>query len=305
MEPTLLALALTAAEHRATLAASPPAAAFRGVDRRDPRGLALSVLPAPLQSVRRSERPGDSLGVLAPRRPDRCPHCDGAHIQRWGRFGRRQRFRCVDCGRTHSEFTGTAYYRLRRPELWSSFCRCMLESRTVRGAAERTGVHRNTSFRWRHRLLASVGRAERYRLGRCVTVGEGQIYGRVWLLIGLDNRGRCASATLGSRRAVPGDVERLLGDRLEHPAVLLSAEGPFGAVARYARSASVRWARAPASDGAKSLIERPLLYAFRFRRWLHRFYGVAEHYVANYLTWFRLIDRQLWNGLCPRAGGGG
>jgi hypothetical protein len=49
--------------------------------------------------------------------------------------------------------TGTPLARLRKKEAWLPYLQCLLESRTVRNAATVTGVHRTTSFRWRHRFV--------------------------------------------------------------------------------------------------------------------------------------------------------
>lgn len=298
MEATLLVLAVTAAEvaaSRPTLAA-PVSRPLLRHDRFDPARFALRTLPPSLRMLREAGSSADPLIVLAPRRPAPCPHCLSRRVQRWGRFGTRQRYRCRDCGRTHSELTGTSLYRLHRPELWPAFCRCMLESRTVRKAAAELGVSPSTAFRWRHRLLDEVRLSERYPLGAAVSVGEGQLYGRLWLLIALDERGRCGSVTLGARRAGLAEVAGLLNARLQRRCRLLSREGPLGATARFARSRSLPWQQQ--TPGNESLqIERPLHYVFRVRRWLHRFHGIGDHYADNYMSWFRLLDGQLWNGL--------
>jgi hypothetical protein len=33
-------------------------------------------------------------------------------------------------------------------------------------------------------------------------------------------------------------------------------------------------------------------YHARLKQWIHRFHGVATHYLANYLGWFRSLDNQ-------------
>lgn len=98
----------------------------------------------PLECVALIERAG--MG-----RP--CPHCGGVRKYRRGYASGLQRFRCLDCGRTHNALTGTPLARLRKKESWLPYLRCALESRTVRDAARVVGVDRTTSFRWRHRLV--------------------------------------------------------------------------------------------------------------------------------------------------------
>jgi hypothetical protein len=77
-------------------------------------------------------------------------------IQRWGSFSGRQRYRCTSCLRTFSDLTGTHLARLRHLGAWTAFLQAHLERHSVRATAVRCGIHRDTAFRWRHRLLAAV-----------------------------------------------------------------------------------------------------------------------------------------------------
>ncbi|MCD2519710.1 IS1595 family transposase, partial [Massilia sp. G4R7] len=69
-----------------------------------------------------------------------------------------QRYRCLGCRRSFNALTGTPLARLRKRECWLPYIKCLLESRTVRDAALATGVHRTTSFRWRHRFAPGAAR---------------------------------------------------------------------------------------------------------------------------------------------------
>lgn len=228
----------------------------------------------------------------------RCPHCAGSHLQRWGRLGMRQRYRCVACGRTFNELSDTALHRLKRKDLWAAFCRCMVEGLTVRRAAQRLGIHRDTAFRWRHKLLRELLSGETYPLGPTVNIGESRVHGRSWLLLGLDDRGRAVGGAVGPRRADTTALWSLLGSRLERAVTLLTLEGRYAATARFAQLAG-RWSqRRPVERAYDQRIEPIPRYAFRFRLWLKRFRGVADHYLDHYLAWFRLADRALWNGVC-------
>lgn len=83
-----------------------------------------------------------------------CPHCGASCLQRFGQVHGLQRYRCTACRKTFNALTGTPLARLRHKAKWLAYLQAMLESKTVRQAAAATGVHRNTSFRWRHRFLA-------------------------------------------------------------------------------------------------------------------------------------------------------
>ena len=83
----------------------------------------------------------------------RCPDCSCERCHRHGHANELQRFRCCQCGRTFNDLTGTPLVRLRHKDKWLDYLAALLDSRTVRSAAKQVGVHRNTTFRWRHRFL--------------------------------------------------------------------------------------------------------------------------------------------------------
>ena len=82
-----------------------------------------------------------------------CPACHSNHLHRHGHAHGLQRYRCVSCGRTFNALTGTPLARLRHKALWLAYADCLLDSASVRQAAQQLGLHRNTTFRWRHRFL--------------------------------------------------------------------------------------------------------------------------------------------------------
>ena len=79
-----------------------------------------------------------------------CPACHSPQLHRHGHAHGLQRYRCVPCGR--NALTGTPLARLRHKSLWIEYAACLLDSASVRQAAQQLGVHRNTTFRWRHRM---------------------------------------------------------------------------------------------------------------------------------------------------------
>lgn len=82
-----------------------------------------------------------------------CVHCEAPECYRHGFHHGLQRYRCRACGKTFTGLTGTPMARLRHRAKWLSYLDRMLDSTSVRAAAKAVGVHRNTSFRWRHRFL--------------------------------------------------------------------------------------------------------------------------------------------------------
>lgn len=257
-----------------------------------------------------------------------CPRCGGVSVQHWGRFGWRRRYRCRDCERTFSDFTGTPLAYLKRVDRWRPFCRIFHQAHTVRHTARLLGIHPSTAFRWRRRLLAGLRRTEIPRLGGRVSVGETWFpFSRkgsrsldrpprkrrfeglssetdpVWVVLAADTRGALAGATAGATRPELPILRDVLGGCFEPNSVVLSRAGKYGGPARLAREEGLGWEQERGilperrSDGDPE--PAPLL-AWRLKRWLRRFRGVATRYLDEYLVWFRLIDLVRGRTIPPR-----
>jgi transposase-like protein len=85
-----------------------------------------------------------------------CPHCAGVQLYRHGIVNGLQRYYCKHCHKTFNALTGTPLARLRDKPKWLNYLSAMVQSQTIRESAVDTGVHRNTSFRWRHRFLSWI-----------------------------------------------------------------------------------------------------------------------------------------------------
>ena len=84
----------------------------------------------------------------------KCPDCESKHFHRHGQAHGLQRYRCAACGRTFNALTGTPLARLHHKEKWLAYSDCLQKLLSIRKAAEQVDIHRNTSFRWRHRFSA-------------------------------------------------------------------------------------------------------------------------------------------------------
>ena len=93
-----------------------------------------------------------------------CPKCGHDHIARWGSASGLQRYRCTACRATFNALTGTPLARLRHKDKWLEYAQQMSEGQSVRNSAKACGVHRNTTFRWRHRFLTLPNEQKANRL---------------------------------------------------------------------------------------------------------------------------------------------
>ena len=264
--------------------------------------------------------PGECIALIeqaAAGRP--CPHCGCARKHRCGQASGLQRFRCLKCGRSHNALTGTPLARLRKKELWLPYLQCVLESRTVRDAARVVGVHRTTSFRWRHRfvpgamrdrpapLSAIVEADETYRLESQkgsrtlsrrprrrggVATRRGISREHDCLLVACDRNGNTLDFHTGRGPVTVAQLDRCLRPVLPADVLLVSD----GAVAyrRFAAQAGIthQWVNVQAGERARGAIHVQNVNGWhsRFKNWLVRFRGVASRYLINYSGWLRILD---------------
>jgi transposase-like protein len=264
--------------------------------------------------------PGECIALIeqaAAGRP--CPHCGCARKHRCGQASGLQRFRCLGCGHSHNALTGTPLARLRKKELWLPYLQCVLESRTVRDAAQVVGVHRTTSFRWRHRFVPGAMRVrpamlsviveadETYRLesqkgARNLTrpprkrggVARRRGINREHdcLLIARDRGGRTLDFHTGRGQVTAEQLHRCLKPVLPDD-VLLITDGAI-VYRHFAEQANITHEAVNVNAGVRARgaihIQNVNSWHSRFKGWLVRFRGVASRYLIHYSGWQRVLD---------------
>ena len=252
-----------------------------------------------------------------------CPRCASPHWHRHGHANDLQRFRCRDCGRTYNDLSGTPLARLRLRGKWLDYLDTVLESKSVRKAASRVSVHRNTTFRWRHRFLEwgkldrapqlsgiveademfllesqkgarKLDRPARRRGG--VATRRGISREHDCILVARDRSGNTMDAVTGRGALKVAQLERHLLPELDRQALLVTdANGAYRAfshrhgIAHQSVNLSAGVRVRPGIEGAIH-VQNVNAYHSRFRAWLARFHGVASRYLPNYLGWNRALD---------------
>jgi transposase-like protein len=248
-----------------------------------------------------------------------CPHCGCARKHRCGQASGLQRFRCLGCRRSHNALTGTPLARLRKKERWLSYLQTVLESRTVRDAARIVGVHRTTSFRWRHRFVPGAMRDRPQTLSAVVEADEtyrlesqkgsrkltrpprrrGGVAGRRGinrehdcLLVARDRSGQTLDFHTGRGQVTAAQLHRCLKPVLPTD-VLLISDGAWS-YRHFAVQTGITHAAVNVRAGVRSRgaihIQNVNSWHSRFKSWLVRFRGVASRYLINYSGWQRILD---------------
>jgi transposase-like protein len=247
-----------------------------------------------------------------------CPRCHSTHLHRHGHAHGLQRHRCADCGRTFNALTGTPLARLRHRTRWLPFLDAMLQSTTVRRAAALAGIHKNTSFRWRHRFL-SLARHDRERPlagiteadetyllesqkgSRCLDRparrrgGRSRLRGlsheQVCILVARDRVGRTVDFVTGRAPLTAAQLHCLTPTVA--PDILLVTDG-HSAYRVFARTTGIAHRAVNLSAGVRVAgplhVQNVNAYHSRFKEWVRRFHGVASRYLSNYLGWRWAVD---------------
>lgn len=248
-----------------------------------------------------------------------CPHCQSAHVQRWGREAGIQRYRCCGCQRTFNALTGSPLAGLKCREAWADYAQAMMDGCSLRTAARRAGVHLSTAFRWRHRLLQRPAQEQDTELHNIVEADETYFLesfkGRRPLPRPARHRGGSAGKRGLSAEQIPvlvvedrqghhfdavipkvdlPTVGCLLAQVLAPDALLCSdGAGVYRATAR-----QFNLAHEPINVSAGQHVRQKVFhvqhvnaYDSRLKQWMRRFNGVATRYLPHYLGWRRLIER--------------
>jgi transposase-like protein len=248
-----------------------------------------------------------------------CPHCRHPRLHRCGQASGLQRFRCPGCRRTCNALTGTPLARLRKRERWLAYLQCVLESRTVRDAARVTGVHRTTSFRWRHRFISGAARErpsvlsgiveadETYRLesqkgSRTLARPPRRRGGMArrrginrehdCLLVARDRSGQTLDFHTGRGPVTAQQLHKCLRPLL--PADVLFISDGAAAYRTFAAQARITHEAVNLQAGIRVRgaihIQNVNAWHSGFKSWLVRFRGVASRYLINYSGWRRMLD---------------
>lgn len=248
-----------------------------------------------------------------------CPRCRSQSFHRHGHAHGLQRFRCKGCGKTYNSLTGTPMAWLHYKFKWLDYSDCLLNSYTIRKAAHRCEIHKNTSLRWRHRFL-SLPKTDRPQGLHGITEADemyflesekgskylnrpprkrggaasqrGTSYEQVCVLVARDRTGQTLDFITGKGPVTKKQLARCLLGVIDKDVLLVSdsnASYRYFARDNGISHRAINLAAGVRVNGAIH-IQNVNAYHSRFREWMHRFHGVASHYLPNYLGWRWILD---------------
>lgn len=249
-----------------------------------------------------------------------CPYCCmGTQLYRWGKVCELQRYRCRQCERTFNALTHTPLARLRHKDKWLHYEQTMIQGLSLRRAANRCGIAKNTSFKWRHRFLQAPATHKSIKMNGIVEADEtyflesfkgqrhlprpsrkrggkaakrGTSKEQIAVLVVRDRHGETAGCILHGTSAE--QIGSALTPLLNKDVILCTDSMPaYKRIARHARIVhhSVNVAAGQRVINSIYHIQNVNAYDSRLKQWVIKFHGVATRYLGNYLGWHRMIDR--------------
>ena len=189
----------------------------------------------------------------------------------------------------------------------------------MRKAAQQVHIHRNTSFRWRHRFLAlaktdrprclhGIAEADEMYLlesqkgSRHMTRPARQRGGRagqrgisneqVCILVARDRTGQTVDFVTGRGQLTKAKLHACLPAVIDRDILLVSDGHPAYTV--FAREVGILHAAVNLRAGIRVRgtvhVQNVNAYHSRLREWLRAFHGVATRYLPNYLGWRWILD---------------
>ncbi len=226
-----------------------------------------------------------------------CPSCKSHSFRKHGKHLGIQRYRCKNCHKTFKETVNTPLHWIHKKDLMYGYLVTMREKCTIRAAAARLGISKETSFAWRHKLLSSLNaqasRPASSPSGICQinlphsykgkrTIPQGTPPPSQTIIIA-DARGIPAICHLRTRSRVC-EAAQLLVNTI-NPAVPIATVSA-NLLTRAAGRARCTRVRHP--QNKKKLQQQTIQAVKKLDHWMETFHGVATKYLQQYWNWYRL-----------------
>lgn len=283
-----------------------------------------------LQKTYAGEEDGATLDAIVSAKRDEgivCPHCQSMEVVKFGTAGGKQRYRCSQCKRTFSDLSDSILaYTKKDIRVWKEYAKCLLDRLPIRKSAQICGIHRNTAFAWRHKLLDALAIMQRREKQLTGVVEADEMFinisykgttpldrpsrkrgeparkrgisrEKVCITCAVDRRRRAYSriATLG--KVTIKALNRIMSRRISKLAILCTDREK--AYVRFARKNGIKLIQLESGKDKLGTyhINTVNSYHYRLRKFLMGFAGVSTKYLNNYLVWFNAMQNKALDAL--------
>ena len=249
-----------------------------------------------------------------------CPICGCIHIVRNGkRNDGVQRYICKDCGKSFVIKTNSITSGTRKDlDVWKKYIDCMISGLSVRKAAHVCGIHRNTAFIWRHKILDALQRVvagsklngiieadetffpvsykgnhsnstftmprKAHKRGNSIHV-RGLSHEQVCVPCAIDRNGNSVSKISNLGRVSTKDLHIVYDSKIEGNATLCTDK--MNSYVRFANANKIKIVQLKTGKSKKGIyhIQHINAYHSQLKEFMRGFHGVSTKYLNNYLAW--------------------
>ena len=255
-----------------------------------------------------------------------CPVCGATHVVRNGkRKDGTQKYICKDCGKSFVITTNSIVSGTRKDlNVWIKYVDCMLNGFSVRKAAEECGIHRNTAFAWRHKILDALQNMandvildgiveadetfftisykgnhkkskkftmprEPHKRGNSTHV-RGLSSEKVCVPCAVNRSGMSIAKVSNTGRVSTKDLHEIYDGRIDPSATLVTDK--MNSYVRFSNANGIELVQLKTGKAKKGIynIQHINSYHSQLKRFMRGFNGVSTKYLNNYLVWNNLVN---------------
>lgn len=250
-----------------------------------------------------------------------CPHCSSTEIRANGKHNGVQRYYCKSCSTYFRDTTGKVSFGLKKGNLLKTYLYHMLMGLSIEKCAKQTGICVQTSFDWRHKILAAfeqsvpegfhgivesddifflesdkgsraLNRPARKRGSKATKRGISNE--QVAVVVTCDRSDNKELRVVTKGRISKKDLDHVLEGKLDKAETLCT--DTHRSYTAFAKSIALNHQKFNVSKGQRVKnkvyhVQNVNNTAKRLRQWMKPFNGVATKYLQNYMNWFMILER--------------
>ena len=272
-----------------------------------------------------------SRGAALDNKDGHCPHCHSADYVKFGSDKGSKRYRCKNCKKTFTEYTGTWLENIHKKELLRPYLELMAQEKSLDEIKETLGINKKTAFDWRHKILSGLEESGKEKFTGITESDEtffpqsekgsrhlerkpykrGRKLGKKGIskdhVAVIATKGRSGGldltvATLG--RIKKQDIKNAVGSRVDDKTILCSD----GHVSYKGFANDLKIEHHVIRGDLKEYVKNKKYHIQHInslhngiKKWIeNRFWGVSTKYLQQYMNWYRMKE-QLKNSVSYSA----
>lgn len=255
-----------------------------------------------------------------------CPLCGSVSVIRNGhRADGTQRFICRDCNKSFVATTNSIVAGTQKGiSVWEQYVSCMMNGMSIRKTAEFCGIHRNTAFYWRHKILDALqNMADGVKLNGIIEADEtffavsykgnhknsktfvmpreahkrggethtrGLSHEQVCVLCAVNRNGLSISKAANLGRITTDSLLKMFDGRIDENSTIVTDKA--SAYIRFADKTNLKLVQLKGGRSKNGIyhIQHINSYHGMLKKFMRGFNGVSTKYLNNYLTWHNFIN---------------